>query len=83
MKEKKNEKVSLKYFQENKNVNERDLEYTNVGLKKCMKEVVPIGIIIQTDKKPNTKYKIMGTGIVKKWEEGYYFIDVFKKNGEI
>ena len=55
----------------------------NVGLKKCMKEVVPIGIIIQTDKKPNTKYKIMGTGIVKKWEEGYYFIDVFKKNGEI
>ena len=80
---KKNEKVSLKYFQENKNVNERDLEYTNVGMKKCMKETVPIGIIIQTDKKPNTKYKIMGTGIVKKWEDGYYFIDVFKKNGEI
>ena len=81
--QKENEEISLKYFQENKNVNERDLEYTNVGLKKCMKEVVPIGIIIQTDKKPNTKYKIMGTGIVKKWEEGYYFIDVFKKNGEI
>ena len=38
-----------------------------------MKETVPIGIIIQTDVKPNSKYKIMGTGIVKKWEEGYYF----------
>ena len=78
-----NGKISLKYFQENKNLNERDLEYTNVGLKKCMKETVPVGIIIQTDIKPNSKYKIMGTGIIKKWEEGYYFIDVFKDNGEI
>ena len=81
--QKDNGKISLKYFQENKNLKERDLEYTNVALKKCMKETVPVGIIIQTDIKPNSKYKIMGTGIIKKWEEGYYFIDVFKDNGEI
>ena len=81
--QKENGKISLKYFQENKNLKERDLEYTNVALKKCMKETVPVGIIIQTDIKPNSKYKIMGTGIIKKWEEGYYFIDVFKDNGEI
>ena len=48
-----------------------------------MKETVPIGIIIQTDVRPNSKYKIMGTGIIKKWKEGYYFINVFKDNGEI
>ena len=36
--QKENGKISLKYFQENKNLNERDLEYTNVGLKKCMKD---------------------------------------------
>ena len=29
-----NGKVTLKYFQENKNLKERDLEYTNIGLKK-------------------------------------------------
>ena len=80
---KENGKTSLKYFQENKNLKERDLEYTNIGLKKCMKEAVPIGIIIQTDIKPNSKYKIAGTGIVRKWEEGYYFIDVFNDYGEI
>ena len=34
---KENGKTSLKYFQENKNLKERDLEYTNIGLKKCMK----------------------------------------------
>ena len=78
-----NGKISLKYFQENKNLNERDLEYTNVGLKRCMKETIPVGIIVQTSKKPNSKYKIMGTGLIKKWEDGYYFIDVFSDSGEI
>ena len=62
---------------------ERDLEYTNIGLKECMKQTIPIGIIVQTDIKPNSKYKIAGTGIIKKWEEGYYFIDIFSDEGEI
>ena len=80
---KEGEKVLLKYFQENKNLKERDLEYTNIGLKKCMKETVPVGIIIQTELKPNSRYKIAGTGIVKKWEDGYYYIEVFAQNGEV
>ena len=83
IKREKNGKILLKYFQENKNLKERDLEYTNVGLKMCMKEKVPVGIIVQTDKKPNSMYKIMGTGLIKKWEEGYYFIEVFSNSGEI
>ena len=78
-----NGKVTLKYFQENKNLKERDLEYTNIGLKKCIAETVPIGVIVQTDVKPNSKYKIAGTGIVKKWEDGYYYIDIFSDSGEI
>ena len=79
----KNGKISLKYFQENKNLRERDLEYTNIGLKECMRQTIPIGIIVQTDIKPNSKYKIAGTGIIKKWEEGYYFINIFSDDGEI
>ena len=78
-----NGKISLKYFQENKNLRERDLEYTNIGLKNCMREIIPVGIIVQTDVKPNSKYKIAGTGIIKKWEEGYYFINIFDNKGEI
>ena len=83
IKQEENGKILLKYFQENKNLKERDLEYTNVGLKMCMKEKVPVGIIVQTDKKPNSMYKIMGTGLIKKWEDGYYFIEVFNNSGEI
>ena len=48
-----------------------------------MREIIPVGIIVQTDVKPNSKYKIAGTGIIKKWEEGYYFINIFDNKGEI
>ena len=59
------------------------LSPTNIGLKKCIAETVPIGVIVQTDVKPNSKYRIAGTGIVKKWEDGYYHIDIFSDSGEI
>ena len=80
---KKDQIFLIKYFQENKNIKERDIEYTNLGLKKCMKDNVPIGIIKQLEKKPNSKYQVVGTGIVKKWEDGYYHINVFDTQGEI
>ena len=48
-----------------------------------MKDNVPIGIIKQLEKKPNSKYQVVGTGIVKKWEDGYYHINVFDTQGEI
>ena len=74
---------TIKYFQENKNIKERDTEYTNLGLKKCMRDSVPVGIIKQLEKKPNSKYQIIGAGIIKKWDNGYYHINVFDNKGEI
>ena len=79
----KNKIYTIKYFQENKNIKERDIEYTNIGLKKCMKDNVPVGIIKQLEKKPNSKYQIIGAGIIKKWDDGYYHINVFDNKGEI
>ena len=78
-----NDKIKLKYFQENKNIKERDLEYTNIGLKKCMKEKIPIGVFVQEEKKPNSLYKVIGTGLIQKWENGYYFVDIFDDRGEL
>ena len=37
----------------------------------------------QLEKKPNSKYQVIGTGIIKKWENGYYHINVFDNQGEI
>ena len=78
-----NKVLTIKYFQENKDIRERDTEYTNLGLKKCMIDNVPIGIIKQLEKRPNSKYQVIGTGIIKKWDNGYYHINVFDNKGEI
>jgi len=74
--------TSLKYFQENKNIRERDTEYTNVGMQKCMKDKIPIGLVVQVNKKPDSTYKVLGTGIIDKWKEGFYHIKIFNRYGE-
>ena len=78
-----NGKFVFYYFQENLNPKERDLEYTNIAMKKCMKDVVPIGVFVQIKKKPNPVYEILGTGVVKSWDKGFFTINGFDTNGEI
>ena len=74
--------TNLKYFQENKNIRERDTEYTNIGMQKCMKDKIPIGLVVQLNKKPEGRYKVLGTGIIEQWKEGFYHIKIFNKFGE-
>jgi len=78
-----NKKFNFEYFQENKDIRKNLFEYTNVAMTNCISDVIPIGVIIQTKSKPQSTYKILGTGIVKKWEKGYFFIKGFDENGEI
>ena len=78
-----NGKFSFRYFQENLNPKERDLEYTNLAMKKCMKDKVPIGVFIQKKEKPNPQYEVIGTGLVKSWDNGFFNIDGFDDSGEI
>ena len=40
-------------------------------------------ISLFNEKKPNSKYQIIGAGIIKKWDDGYYHINVFDNKGEI
>ena len=78
-----NGKFVFYYFQENLNPKERDLEYTNIGMKKCMKDKIPIGIFVQIKPKPNPVYEILGAGVVKSWDQGFFTINGFDINGEI
>ena len=64
----------LKYFQENLDTRRRDLEYTNRAITNNINDVVPVGIVIQLKPKPDTEYKVLGLGIVKKWEKGFFYI---------
>lgn len=80
---KENGKFKFKYFQENIDIRKRDFEFTNRAVKECINDVIPVGIFIQISPKPKTSYKIIGTGIVKKWENGFFLINGFDKNGDI
>ncbi|MCR6670729.1 HNH endonuclease [Devosia ginsengisoli] len=63
------------YFQENPDPNARDQEATNRGLMNCLRDGVPIGVMIQTKPKPGVEYFVMGLGLVVDWKDGYFIIE--------
>lgn len=65
------------YFQENPEPSSRDLEATNRGLMKGLREGVPIGVMIQTKPKPGVQYRVLGLGRVINWDAGYFIIESF------
>ncbi|WP_197062749.1 HNH endonuclease signature motif containing protein [Bosea sp. UNC402CLCol] len=65
------------YFQENSNPNARDQEATNRGLMMCLRDGVPIGVMIQTKPKPGVEYLVMGLGLVVDWQDGYFIVEQF------
>ncbi|MFA5947817.1 MAG: HNH endonuclease signature motif containing protein [Candidatus Gracilibacteria bacterium] len=65
------------YFQENADPNARDQEATNRGLMNCLRDGVPIGVMIQTKPKPGVEYLVMGLGLVIDWKDGYFIIEQY------
>ena len=72
--EKKDGTFTFKYFQENNDIRKRDLEYTNRAITQNINDVIPVGVIIQLEPKPNSKYRILGLGVVKNWNKGHFLI---------
>lgn len=62
------------YFQENRDPAKRDFEYTNQGLVRCMQDRVPIGVMVQMARNPQSRYLILGLGLVQQWDAGYFRI---------
>lgn len=65
------------YFQENPDPAQRDAEYTNQALMRCIRDGVPVGVMIQTKPKPGVEYRIMGLAYVTGWDEGYFFLESY------
>jgi hypothetical protein len=55
----------------------KDIEdhYTNSALLKNMKDNIPIGVFIQIKTKPNPLYKVLGIGLVKAWQDGFFVVE--------
>jgi putative restriction endonuclease len=66
---------SYQYVQEGKNGPEDDNLFTNRALANCMKDQIPVGVLIQTQKKPETvKYRVEGIAFIVGWENGYFLL---------
>lgn len=73
---------SYDYYQENVDPDQRDSEYTNVGLVKCMEDGVPVGVFRQVKRKPAARYHILGVAAVVGWEAGYFHLEGFSAGGQ-
>lgn len=51
--------------------------YTNFGLRCCMRDGVPIGVIFQVSSKPKARYRILGLGKVIGWSSGIFEIQEY------
>lgn len=65
---------SYLYFQENDDIAQRDSEYTNVGLLNCMRDAVPVGVMIQVQENP-ARYRVWGLALVTRWDWGYFLFE--------
>jgi hypothetical protein len=74
---------SYVYHQENRDPTERDSEYTNIGLLECIKDSVPVGVIYQVKKKPAPRYQVLGVALVTRWNQGYFYLAGFSRNGTL
>ena len=71
----------LAYFQENPDPSARDDEYTNRALLRCWRDRVPVGVLYQTRRKPNIRYRVLGVALVAGWDGGYFFLEGFAHDG--
>ena len=65
---------TYKYFQENLDIRSLRDEYTNRGLLACIEDGVPVGVLVQTSARPETRYQVMGLADVVRWEDGYFLL---------
>jgi len=69
------------YFQESEDPNERDNYFTNRGLMRCADDRVPVGVMKQTQPKPNVRYQILGLALVSGWRDGWFRLEGFGPGG--
>lgn len=69
------------YYQEGDDPTARDAEYTNKGLMACWKDHVPVGVMRQVRGKPNVRYRVLGVALVASWDNGYFQLEGFSKDG--
>lgn len=51
---------------------EGDNKFTNIGLQECMRDAIPVGVIIQVEPKPNVRYFVAGLGRITQFADPWF-----------
>lgn len=71
------------YFQEGESPSGDNL-FTNLALKRCMEDGIPVGVARQKSAKPDpTTYEILGIAKVTNWKDGFFQLDGYSQDGTI
>jgi putative restriction endonuclease len=66
----------LRYHQEGDGVADRDTEYANKGMMRCIEDRIPVGVLRELEHPPHTsRYQVMGLALPVRWSEGYFFLE--------
>lgn len=50
---------------------------------KCMRDGVPVGVLLQVKPKPGVEYEVLGLAAVTEWKDGYFILEGFSDEGEL
>lgn len=65
----------MAYHQEGSDPSKRDTFYTNRALAHCMRDNVPVGVLLEEPSvRREVRYRVLGLAYVERWLDGYYFL---------
>lgn len=74
---------TYRYFQEGADPRDRDKHATNRGLMDCIRDDVPVAVLIQEQPRPGVRYRVWGLAKVTSWNEGYFELIGYPKSGKL
>ncbi len=71
------------YFQEGQDPAHRNDYATNRGLMACLKDDVPVAVLIQEQGRPNVRYRVRGLAKVVDWVDGHFKLQGYDSAGNL
>jgi putative restriction endonuclease len=68
---------TYRYYHENPDPSKRDNDYLNVGLMRCIKDKVPVALMIQNRPRSGVQYNVLGLALITGWHAGCFHFEGF------
>ena len=74
---------NFSYHQENPDPDQRDREYTNRALLRCIEDRVPVGVLRERvpDAENRDTYDVLGIAVPTSWDAGYFLFEGVRPDG--